>query len=109
MARNNGWIPRERQIMLKNGKISTELQLKKESLQLLGYAFDSISKKSGWSWSSDSDASTSNSPSEGEVIQDAWRNAGEKAQSVLNIPSETWQRMAVKEQKEMIEEAFAED
>jgi len=26
---------------------------------------------------------------------------------VLNIPSETWQRMAAKEQKEMIEDAMA--
>lgn len=95
--------------MLKNGKISSELQLKKETLQELGYTFDSISKKSGWSWSALSDASTSNASSEAEVIQDAWRNAGEKAQSVLSIPLETWQRMAAREQKEMIEEAFADN
>lgn len=92
--------------MFKNSGISSELQLKKETLEALGFAFDSVSKKSGWNWSTAAESSDGNMPTEAGVIQDAWRHAGEHAQSVLNIPSETWQRMAAKEQKEMIEDAM---
>ncbi|MDB5824661.1 MAG: hypothetical protein JWR21_3365 [Herminiimonas sp.] len=95
--------------MFKNSGISSELQLKKETLEAVGFTFDTISKKSGWNWNNAADCSDGNLPTEAAVIQDAWRHAGELAQSALNIPSETWQRMAAKEQKEMIEEAMADE
>jgi hypothetical protein len=93
--------------MFKSSKISSDLQLKKETLEELGYVFDSVSKRSGWNWSAPTNNSDGNLPAEGDVIQDAWRDAGEQAQSILNIPPETWERMATKEQKEMIEDALA--
>jgi hypothetical protein len=93
--------------MFKNSGISSELQLKKETLEAVGFTFDSISKKSGWNWNAAAESSDGNMPTEAAAIQDAWRHAGERAQSALKIPAETWQRMAAKEQKEMIEDAMA--
>ena len=93
--------------MFKNSAISSDLQSRKETLEAIGYAFDSISKKSGWNWRTTADSSDANIPTEGGIIQHAWRHAGERAQSILNIPAETWSRMSTKEQKEMIEEAMA--
>jgi len=95
--------------MFNKGKISSDLQLKKETLEALGYVFDSISKKSGWTWAAQLNESIDRFSSEGEAVQDAWTNAGERTQSVLNIPVETWNRMSTKEQKEMIHEALAVD
>ena len=92
--------------MFKNTKLSSELQLKKEALENIGYSFDTISKKSGWSWSAPSDSSDGHLATEGDVIQDAWRHAGEQAQRTLNIPADIWERMAAREQKEMIEDAL---
>jgi hypothetical protein len=93
--------------MFKNSAISSDLQSRKEALEAVGYSFKSISKKSGWNWSIAADISDGNTPTESDVIQDAWRHAGERAQSILNIPSETWSRMGTKEQREMIDEALA--
>jgi hypothetical protein len=93
--------------MFKNSAISSDLQSRKEALEAVGYSFKSISKKSGWNWSITADSSDGNTPTESDVIQDAWRHAGERAQSILNIPSETWSRMGTKEQREMIDEAMA--
>ncbi|CAN5489235.1 hypothetical protein BH11PSE11_BH11PSE11_29930 [soil metagenome] len=93
--------------MFKNSAISSDLQSRKETLQAVGYAFESASKKSGWRWTTATDSSDGNVPTEAGVIQDAWRHAGECAQEKLNIPSETWGRMGAKEQKEMIDESIA--
>lgn len=97
--------------MFKNSGISFDAQLKKETLEAIGFAFESVSKKSGWNWatsgSSPAESSDGNLPTEAGAIQDAWRHAGEQTQSLLNIPSETWGRMGTKEQKEMIEDAMA--
>lgn len=93
--------------MFKNSKMSSDQQLKKETLEGLGYSFDSASKKSGWNWSAPKDSSDGKFPTEGDAVQDAWRDAGDKTKRILNIPSETWDRMAAKEQKEMIEDALA--
>ncbi|OGB20600.1 MAG: hypothetical protein A3I66_22795 [Burkholderiales bacterium RIFCSPLOWO2_02_FULL_57_36] len=93
--------------MFKNSALSSDLQSRKETLEAVGYSFESISKKSGWNWSHASDSSDGNVPTEGGVIQDAWRHAGERTQDILNIPPETWSRMGTREQKEMIEEAMA--
>ena len=95
--------------MFNKGKISSDLQLKKETLEAIGYVFDSISKKSGWTWSAQLNESMEHFSSESEAVQDAWNNAGERTQSVLSIPAETWERMSSKEQKEMILEALAVD
>ncbi len=92
--------------MFKNSAISSDLQSRKEALEAVGYSFKSASRKSGWNWSTDADSSDGNQPTEGDVIQDAWRHAGDQAQSILNIPSDTWDRMGTKEQREMIEEAL---
>ena len=93
--------------MFKNSAISSDLQSRKETLEAVGYSFESISKKSGWRWNATADSSDGNLPTEGGAIQDAWRHAGEHAQSTLNIPAETWARMGTKEQREMIEAAFS--
>ena len=89
--------------------ICSYLQLKKETLEAIGYVFDSISKKSGWTWTAQLNESNQHFSNESEAVQDAWNNAGERTQSVLNIPTETWARMSSKEQKEMILEALAVD
>lgn len=93
--------------MFKNSGISSDLQSRKETLAAVGYSFKSITKKSGWNWSNNADSSDGNTPTESDVIQDAWRHAAGRAQSILNIPAETWDRMGTKEQQEMIEEALA--
>lgn len=93
--------------MFKNSALSSDLQSRKETLEAVGYAFESVSKKSGWHWSHSLDNSDRNIPTEGGAIQDAWRHAGERTQDILSIPSETWSRMGTREQKEMIEEAMA--
>ncbi len=91
----------------KNSKLSTVDQEKKETLESLGYAFASASKKSGWNWSTQDDQSAENLATEAEAIQDAWSDAGGKTQEGLGIPAETWDRMGVKEQTEMINEALS--
>lgn len=80
---------------------------KKETLEGLGYAFDSVTKKSGWSWNTSTAHSDQNQPTEGDVIEDAWRDAGERTQAAMDIPADTWQRMSVKEQAELIQEALS--
>ena len=90
----------------KNSTLSSAEQDQKATLEQLGYAFSSASKKSGWNWSTESDQADGNVPTEGDAIQDAWVHAGQKAQSKLAIPDDTWSRMGIKEQTEMINEAF---
>lgn len=93
--------------MLKSGKISSAAQEKRETLTGIGYAFDSASRKSGWRWSTASDSSDGSLPDEAAAIEDAWRDAGSKTQIKLQIPEETWMRMGVKEQTEMILDALS--
>ena len=92
--------------MFKNGKISTAAQDMRETLTGIGYAFDSASRKSGWRWSTDTDRSDGNLPDEAAAIDDAWRDAGKRTQEKLSIPDDTWRRMGVKEQTEMILDAL---
>lgn len=91
----------------RGGKMSSSSQEKKDVLESLGYSFDSISKKSGYSWSSQLASSDVNAASENEIVDDAWRDAGERACEALEIPGETWERMGVKEQADLILEALA--
>lgn len=91
----------------KSGKVSSGDAEKKELLEGLGYAFDSVTKKSGWSWSTAAATSDGNQPTEGDAIADAWRDAGERTQAALNIPADTWERMSVREQTELIQEALS--
>jgi len=90
-----------------NGKVSSGDAEKKEVLDELGYAFDSVTKKSGWSWSTPAASSDHNQPTEGDAIADAWRDASERTQAAMNIPANTWERMSVKEQAELIQEALS--
>ncbi|SNT31075.1 hypothetical protein SAMN06265795_12422 [Noviherbaspirillum humi] len=91
----------------KNGKVSSGAADRKEILEALGYAFDSVTRKSGWSWSTADASSEQNQPTEGDAIADAWRDAGERTQAAMNIPAETWERMSDKEQAELVQEALA--
>lgn len=91
----------------KSGGISSDAAGKKEILEGLGYVFDSVSKKSGWSWSTSSTRSDQNQPTEGDAVADAWRDAGERTREAMNIPAGTWERMGVKEQGELLGEALA--
>lgn len=91
----------------KSGKVSSGASGKKDVLAELGYAFDSVTRKSGWSWSSPDAGSVGNQPSEADAIADAWRDAGERTQLVMDIPASTWERMSVKEQAELLREAFS--
>ncbi len=91
----------------KSSKATSGGSGKKEILEGLGYAFDSVTKKSGWNWATSIAHSDHNLPAEGEVIEDAWRDAGERTQNAMNIPADTWQRMSVKEQTELIQEALS--
>ncbi|WP_151633192.1 hypothetical protein [Noviherbaspirillum aerium] len=91
----------------KSGKVSSGDAEKKELLEGLGYTFDSVTKKSGWSWSTSAATSDGNQPTEGDAIGDAWRDAGERTQAALNIPADTWERMSVREQTELIQEALS--
>lgn len=90
----------------KGGGISSEAAGKKEILEELGYTFDSISKKSGWSWSTQATGSDENQPTEGEAVADAWRDAGERTCAAMNIPADTWDRMGVREQGDLLREAL---
>jgi hypothetical protein len=90
----------------KSGKVSSGAAQQKELLEELGYVFDSVTKKSGWSWSTPAAGSDANQPTEAEAIEDAWRDAGERTQAAMHIPTETWDRMSVKEQAELIQEAL---
>lgn len=91
----------------KSGKVSAGDAEKKEVLEQLGYVFDSVTKKSGWNWSTSAASSDRNQPTEGDAIADAWRDAGERTQAAMKIPIETWDRMTVKEQAELILEALS--
>src|SRR5438105_2693049 len=55
----------------KSGKVSSGAAEKKEILEELGYAFDSVTKKSGWSWSMSAASSEHNQSTEGDAIADA--------------------------------------
>jgi hypothetical protein len=91
----------------KSAKVSSDASEKKDLLEELGYAFDSASKKSGWNWSTPNASSADNQPTEGEAIADAWRDAGERTQLLMDIPADTWERMGVKEQAELLREALS--
>jgi hypothetical protein len=93
----------------KSGSLSSDAAGKKEILEELGYAFDSASKKSGWTWATASAQSDQNQPTEGDAVADAWRDAGERTQQAMNIPASTWDRMGVKEQGELLREALPGD
>jgi hypothetical protein len=91
----------------KGNKVSSGDAGKKEILEELGYSFDCVTKKSGWSWSTSATSSDHNQPTEGDAIADAWRDAGERTQAAMNIPVDTWERMSVKEQAELIQESLS--
>jgi hypothetical protein len=91
----------------KSGKVSSGASDKKDVLQELGYAFDSVTKKSGWNWTSPDASSVDNQPTEADAIADAWRDAGERTRLVMEIPANTWERMSVKEQAELLREALS--
>lgn len=91
----------------KSSKVSSGASERKDLLQGLGYTFDSVTKKSGWSWSTPAAASEHNQPTEGDAIADAWRNAGERTREAMNIPADTWERMSDREQSELIQEALS--
>jgi hypothetical protein len=91
----------------KNSKVSSGDADRKEILEGLGYTFDSVTKKSGWSWSTAAASSDQNQPTESDAISDAWRDAGERTQAAMNIPADTWDRMSVKEQAELVQEALS--
>jgi hypothetical protein len=91
----------------KTGNVSSAAAGKKEILEELGYAFDSVSKKSGWSWSTQAARSDGNQPGEADAIEDAWRDAGERTREAMAIPADTWERMAPKEQGELLREALS--
>jgi hypothetical protein len=73
----------------KSSKVSSGATDKKGLLEELGYTFDSVTRKSGWSWSAANTSSAENQPSEAEAIADAWRDAGAQAQKALDIPVDT--------------------
>jgi hypothetical protein len=90
----------------KISSLSSGVAEKKEILEELGYAFDSVTKKSGWSWSTSAARSEHNQLTEGDAIADGWRDAGERTQEAMNIPAATWERMSVKEQAGLLQEAL---
>ena len=91
----------------KSGKVSSGSAEKKEILEQLGYVFDRVTNKSGGSWSTSTSTSNHNQSTEHDAIADAWRDAGERTQATMNIPVDTWDRMTVKEQAELIQEALS--
>jgi hypothetical protein len=95
--------------MFKNGKISSDASMKKETLEELGYSFEYMSKKTGWRWSAPSDSSTNNEISESDIINSAWEDASEQARRILDISESNWSSMGGKEQKELIDEALTSD
>lgn len=90
-----------------SSKVSSGGAGKKEALEGVGYEFDSVTRKSGWRWNTPLAHSDHHLATEGDVIDDAWRDAGERTQAAMNIPADTWQRMSVKEQAELIREALS--
>lgn len=90
----------------KSGGVSSGAAGQREILEEAGYTFDMVTKKSGWSWSTRSTRSDQNQPTEGDAIADAWRDAGERTCTAMSIPLETWDRMGVKEQGELLQEAL---
>ena len=91
----------------KSGAVSSADAERKELLEQLGYAFDCITKKSGWFWTSPAGRGESNQPTEADAIADAWRDAGECTCAEMKIAADTWERMGIKEQGELIAEALA--
>ena len=91
----------------KSGKVSSGAGEKKEVLESLGYAFDSVTRKSGWKWVAPHAGSMDNQPTEAEAIADAWRDAGERTCSAMDIPGDTWERMSAREQAELLREALS--
>ena len=91
----------------KSGKVSSEAAEKKETLEGLGYSFDSVTKKSGWSWHTPTAHSSHKLLTESEIIDNAWHDAGERTRAAMKIPPDTWQRMGVKEQAELIQDALS--
>jgi len=90
----------------KSGGLSSDAAGKKEVLEGLGYVFDSASKKSGWTWTTSLTRSDQNHSTEGDAVADAWRDAGERTREAMNIPADTWNRMGVREQGELLGEAL---
>lgn len=90
----------------KNSRLSSSGQVMKQTLESLGYSFDSASKKSGWAWSTQLEHSDGNRPTEAEAVEDAWLHAASMAQTELDIPADTWTRMGTSEQADMITEAL---
>ena len=93
--------------MFKNSKISSDQVLKKETLEALGYAFEYMSKKTGWRWVGATSRSDSNQPTEAEIIGSAWDDAAAQTCTILDIAPGTWDGMNTKEQKEMIDDALS--
>lgn len=91
----------------KNARVSSGDAEKKQLLEELGYTFDSVTKKSGWSWNTSTGGSGQNQPTEADAIADAWLDAGERTQAAMNIPAATWERMSSKEQAELVSEALS--
>ena len=91
----------------KGSAVSSGAAGQREILEGVGYAFDSVTKKSGWSWSTTDTRSDENQPSESDAIADAWRDAGERTRQALNIPADTWERMGIKEQGELVQDALS--
>ncbi|HEV2609789.1 MAG TPA: hypothetical protein VGU61_05935, partial [Noviherbaspirillum sp.] len=91
----------------KSGKVSSGVAEQKAILEELGYTFDSVTKKSGWKWITSAAGSQQHHPTEGDAIEDAWRDAGERTQAAMIIPADTWERMSIKEQAELIQEALS--
>lgn len=90
----------------KNARLSSGDSEKRQLLEDLGYTFDSVTKKSGWSWSTSTGSSGQNQPTEADAVADAWHDAGERTQAAMNIPAATWERMSSKEQAELVSEAL---
>lgn len=91
----------------KSGKVSASAGEKKNVLEELGFEFDSVTKKSGWNWTAPGASAADNQPTEADAIEDAWRDAGQRTQLAMDIPANTWERMSVKEQAELLREALS--
>lgn len=93
--------------MFKNSKISSDHLMKKETLEAFDYAFEYMSKKTGWRWVGPSSRSDTNQPTEADIIDSAWEDAAEKTRGLLDISPANWDGMNAKEQKEMIDDALS--
>jgi hypothetical protein len=91
----------------KSGKVSSGASGKKDLLEEVGYVFDSASRKSGWTWSTEDASSTENQPTEQDAIADAWRDAGQRTQALMEIPAATWEAMSDREQSELLRDALS--